>query len=163
MGGQEPKEPLHHRQTFFASLSSPPMRRLLLLTPLLLLAACAPVTPGPSASSSSVSSLPASPVVVSQPLANAVVTSPLTVQGEARGPWYFEASFPVHLLDGHGTEIATAAAQAQGDWMTEDFVPFQVTLTFTPPATATGTLVLEKDNPSGDPLNDASVSIPVAF
>lgn len=90
------------------------------------------------------------------------VTSPLTVTGEASG-WYFEASFPVRLLDGHGNEIAVAPAQAQSDWMTENYVPFSVTLTFTTPSTTTGTLVLERDNPSGLPENDESIQIPVQF
>lgn len=90
------------------------------------------------------------------------VSSPLTITGEARG-WYFEASFPVHLFDGNGNELASAPAQAQGDWMTEDFVPFKVTLTFTTPSTPTGTLVFEKDNPSGLPQNAANISIPVQF
>ncbi len=91
------------------------------------------------------------------------IASPLTVTGEARGPWYFEADFPVRLLDGFGNEIALAIATAQGDWMTTDFVPFSATLTFSPPATATGTLILEKDNPSGLPENAAAVHIPVSF
>lgn len=103
------------------------------------------------------------PVRVASPLPQGVVTSPLTVTGEARGTWYFEASFPVRLLDGDGNELAVVPAQAQGDWMTTEFVPFQVTLTFATPETATGTLVLEKDNPSGLPENAAEVRIPVRF
>ncbi len=100
---------------------------------------------------------------VTTPVTNAQVASPLIVTGEARGNWYFEASFPVVLLDATGKEIARAPAQAQGDWMTTDFVPFSVTLTFAKPTTATGTLVLKKDNPSGLPEHDDSVSIPVRF
>lgn len=46
--------------------------------------------------------------------------------------------------------------------MTTDFVPFQATLTFET-ASQNGTLVLEKDNPSGEPQNDASLSVPVRF
>ncbi|UPA22037.1 Gmad2 immunoglobulin-like domain-containing protein [Candidatus Peribacteria bacterium] len=102
-------------------------------------------------------------IQISAPHANATVTSPLTVTGQARGNWYFEASFPVRLLDGNGNEIAITPAQAQSDWMTEDFVPFVATLNFTTPATPTGTLVLEKDNPSGLSENAAEVRIPVAF
>lgn len=89
--------------------------------------------------------------------------SPVTITGQARGMWYFEASFPVRLLDGNGNEIALAPAQAQGDWMTEDFVPYSVTLTFTQPSTPTGTLVLENDNPSGLPENSKKIEIPVTF
>lgn len=102
-------------------------------------------------------------ISVVSPLPNDTVTSPLTVTGEARGTWYFEASFPVRLLDGNGNQIAIAPAQAQSDWMTENFVPFSVTLTFATPATSTGTLILEKDNPSGEPANAAQIEIPVTF
>ena len=97
------------------------------------------------------------------PLAQAIVSSPLTVSGEARGTWYFEASFPVRLVDANGGELAAAPARANGEWMTTDFVPFDVVLTFSIPATATGTLVLVKDNPSGLSANADSVSIPVRF
>ncbi len=100
---------------------------------------------------------------VDTPKADETVTSPLTVSGAARGHWYFEADFPVKLYDGAGSLLAAVPAQAQGDWMTEEFVPFTATLTFDPPQTGTGTLVLEKDNPSGLPEYAASVRIPVTF
>ena len=125
---------------------------------------------GTSSASSSLSSIASSSassthsqISLTTPTPNAVVTSPLTVTGEARGPWYFEASFPVRLLDGNGVEIAITPAQAQGEWMTTEFVPFQATLVFAPPATQTGTLILEKDNPSGLPEHADSISIPVSF
>ncbi len=102
-------------------------------------------------------------IKISYPKINQIITSPLTAKGEARGNWYFEASFPVHLYDANNIEIAVAPAQAQGDWMTTNFVPFQVTLNFNIPATQTGTLVFKKDNPSGDPNLDDSISIPVKF
>ena len=101
-------------------------------------------------------------VVVTSPEAAAVVASPLTVTGKARGTWYFEASFPVKLLDDAGNQIASGIAQAEGEWMTEDFVPFSVTMEFTTTASF-GLLVLEKDNPSGLPENAAQVVIPVQF
>ena len=63
------------------------------------------------------------------------------------------------------TILATAVipAQAQSDWMTEEFVPFKAMLEFSAPTTATGTLVLEKDNPSGLPENADSLIVPVKF
>jgi len=135
------------------------IHRFLGLTFLLIsLAACTPsINDG-----NFTSSLPAADVQVSEPEANTVVTSPLTVKGEARGTWYFEASFPVKLLDSAGNELAAAPAQAQGEWMTTDFVPFEALLSFATTA-ETGSLVLMKDNPSGDPANDMSVVIPVRF
>jgi len=91
------------------------------------------------------------------------VASPLEVRGVARGYWYFEASFPVRILDEQGTEIGVAPAQAQGEWMTEEFVPFKVSVPFATSTTATGYLVLEKDNPSGDPARADFLKIPIRF
>jgi len=100
---------------------------------------------------------------VSFPKPNTVIQSPLVVQGKEVGTWYFEASFPVRLLDANGKELAATPAQAQGDWRTTDFVPFQATLTFGQPTTPTGTLVFQKDNPSGLPENEKSISVPIRF
>ena len=94
---------------------------------------------------------------------NQIVTSPLTIQGVARGYWYFEASFFVELVDGNGKVIASGPATARTDWMTEEFVPFSITLTFAQPTTATGTLIFHKDNPSGLPENDDEFRMPVRF
>ena len=102
-------------------------------------------------------------VKVFTPLPNSVVLSPFSVKGEARGFWFFEASFPVRLYDGNGKEIAVAIAQAQGEWMTTEFVSFSATLTFPLPDTTEGRLVFEKDNPSGLPEHDDQVSFPVRF
>jgi hypothetical protein len=102
-------------------------------------------------------------IQVSTPLPNQKVTSPLTIRGKAVGNWYFEASFPVKILDSNGNTIGVSHAEAQGDWMTEEFVPFEITLTFDKPTTETGILALMKDNPSGLPEHDNSISIPVSF
>lgn len=102
-------------------------------------------------------------IQITSPLNDSQVASPLTVTGQARGPWYFEASFPVILQDDQGHILAEKPAQAQGDWMTEDFVPFSVTLTFTPPPSKKGVLILHNDNPSGLPENDKQIEIPVVF
>lgn len=95
--------------------------------------------------------------------ASTTFTSPMTVTGTARGGWYFEASFPVELRDANNSLLASSVAQAQGDWMTTNYVPFTTTLTFGTPTTATGTLILKKDNPSGMPQNDNQLVIPVQF
>ena len=103
-------------------------------------------------------------IQVDNPLSDQTVASPLVVTGRARGPWFFEASFPVKLLDASGNVLSQGIAQAQGEWMTEEFVPFVAQMpAFTATAGTTGTLVLEKDNPSGMPENAASVEIPVNF
>ncbi len=107
-------------------------------------------------------------IVVDSPLPGATVSSPLTITGKARGNWYFEASFPVVLTDWDGRIITQGIAQAQGEWMTADYVPFTATLTFNPPtpgdpAANRGSLILKKDNPSGLPQNDAALELPVLF
>jgi hypothetical protein len=100
---------------------------------------------------------------VHAPHAGALVASPLPVRGEARGTWFFEASFPVTLLDANGNALVRTHAQARGEWMTEAFVPFESELRFEPPGTPTGTLVLAKDNPSGLPEHDDELRVPVRF
>jgi len=100
---------------------------------------------------------------VFSPLPGELIKSPIEIQGEARGFWYFEASFPIHLLDGNGKKITVVPAQAQGEWMTTEFVPFSVMLTFPVPETERGTLVLEKDNPSGLPEHDEKIEMPIRF
>ncbi|MEN9852652.1 MAG: hypothetical protein RI996_595 [Candidatus Parcubacteria bacterium] len=84
------------------------------------------------------------------------------VQGEVRGNWYFEATFPAELRVGTSTVIWSGVAQAQGSWMTTDFVPFTMNISYTALGTTTpATLILKKDNPSGDPINDDELQIAV--
>lgn len=121
-------------------------------------------TPAPLGTATTTSSTSTAYMIrVTAPVVGALVASPLVVSGEARGHWYFEASFPVKILDATGKVLAVAPAQAQGEWMTTNFVPFRLSLPFATSSTATGTLVLEKDNPSGLPQNDASLRIPIRF
>ncbi|MBI2484793.1 hypothetical protein HYW18_01430 [Candidatus Uhrbacteria bacterium] len=103
------------------------------------------------------------PMRVLSPKEHTLVKSPLSVMGEARGFWFFEASFPVRIEDGEGNMLGEGIATAQTDWMTEEFVPFFVTIEFDPGEATVGALVLMRDNPSGLPENDAEVRVPVFF
>lgn len=100
---------------------------------------------------------------VDMPLPNEVVKSPLLISGLARGYWFFEASFPVKLFDDKGNEIASGTAQAKGEWMTTEFVPFKAELNFEKPLGKTGELILEKDNPSDFRQYDDKLVIPLIF
>ncbi|MFA6466674.1 MAG: Gmad2 immunoglobulin-like domain-containing protein [Patescibacteria group bacterium] len=102
-------------------------------------------------------------IKVTEPKAGQFITSPLLIKGQARGTWFFEASFPIVLTDAQGEEITTVVATAKEDWMTEDFVDFEAELTFTKPENLNGFLIFKKDNPSGLPANDDSISLPVFF
>lgn len=101
-------------------------------------------------------------IKISQPRPNQKIKSPLEIKGEARGTWFFEASFPVTLIDSRGNVLAKTNGQADGEWMTEEFVPFTSTVEFKTNDTK-GTLILEKDNPSGLPENAKKLEIPVIF
>ena len=102
-------------------------------------------------------------IKIDSPVQGQKISSPVSVKGEARGNWYFEASFPVQVLDGDRTLLGSSPIQAQGDWMTTDFVPFSGSIEFTKPKSKIGTIIFKKDNPSGLPSNDDSVSIPINF
>jgi len=103
-------------------------------------------------------------IYLESPLPGAIVDSPLTIQGHARGNWFFEGDFPVVLKDSQGVVIAERFATAKGDWMTEKFVRFEGTIEFNKPRTGdNGTLILKKDNPTGLPKHDNALEIPVFF
>jgi len=102
-------------------------------------------------------------IQLSKPLPNIDVESPLTVKGQAIGYWYFEGSFPIALYDADDNLLAETTAEAQGQWMTEDLVPFEATLEFDAPNDERGEIVLERANPSGRPENAAEYSQPVIF
>lgn len=103
-----------------------------------------------------------SEIIITQPQPDQLVSSPLNISGFAKGTWFFEANIPVKLLDAQSQVITALGGQAQGDWMTENMVPFQATLNFMTTATS-GYLVVSRDNPSGLPENEESFQIPVKF
>ena len=101
---------------------------------------------------------------VDSPRPNQKISSPLAIEGEARGNWFFEGDFPIILVNWDGLIIAEGYATAQSDWITEDFVEFKAEIGFKRPEVYNmGTLILQKDNPSGLPENDDAFEIPVFF
>lgn len=103
------------------------------------------------------------PIFIEEPQLGETVSSPLRVSGVAQGPWFFEASFPLILVDEEGGVVAEHFATAEGEWMTTDYVRFSGTLEFDEPRTSHGLLIFKKDNPSDLPENDAWVSLPIFF
>ncbi len=102
-------------------------------------------------------------IMVSNPRPNQKITSPLKITGQARGTWYFEATFPVELVDANNKSLGKSFATAQGEWMTEEFVPFTAEIKFEKPSTKKGKLIINNANPSGLPENGKELIIPVEF
>ncbi|KKQ40645.1 MAG: hypothetical protein US58_C0014G0007 [Candidatus Magasanikbacteria bacterium GW2011_GWA2_37_8] len=100
------------------------------------------------------------------PLSGAPVSSPLIIKGLAPSSWFFEAVFPVKLLDENGKEIGVGLAGAKADWMVANkLLPFVATINFVTPTNSPngGTVVFSADNPAGLPQFESSVSMPVKF
>jgi hypothetical protein len=97
-----------------------------------------------------------------------IISSPFTVTGFAKGNWFFEASFPIVVVDWDGRIIGKGIATAKDEWMTEKFVPFEGKITFEKPAGAEervrrGAVIFRRDNPSDLPENDAALEIQIYF
>jgi len=103
----------------------------------------------------------ASLIQVELPFPGAVAGKEFSVIGQARGNWFFEASFPIDLLDKDGNILVQTYATAEGDWMTTDFVPFRGEVKAPIEYIGPATLVLKKDNPSDLREHDASISFPI--
>lgn len=93
-----------------------------------------------------------------------VVKSPLSLKGRAPGYWFFEASAPVIVTNWNGLIIGESYITAIGEWMTEDYVPFEGVINFTNTEYGDyGFLILKKDNPSGELEFDDSVELKINF
>jgi hypothetical protein len=102
-------------------------------------------------------------IVVENPKAGEEISSPLFISGKARGFWFFEASFPIELVDENNNLVSSTIATAKGEWMTKAFVPFEAKLNFSNPKTDKGFLIFRKDNPSGLKEHDDELRMPVVF
>lgn len=104
-------------------------------------------------------------IKVTSPLPGSTVSSPLVITGEARGMWMFEASFPIVVVNWDGLIIGEGFATADGEWMTEEYVPFTATVTFDADTSVSpnGAIILQKSNASGLPEHDDAFEFPVVF
>jgi len=102
-------------------------------------------------------------IQTTSPQSNSLIRTPVVVQGKARGFWFFEAVFPVKVVDANGNLLGQAPAHALSDWMTEEFVNFEASVRFQQSQTEYGFIILERDNPSGLPENANELRIPVRF
>ena len=101
-------------------------------------------------------------IKIEEPQENARVSSPLEIKGEAKGYWFFEASAPVKLIGESGKLITEKYITATGEWMTEDWVPFEGELGFDTKEKR-GYLIFNRANASGKPEHDRTFRVPVIF
>ena len=102
-------------------------------------------------------------IQITSPLPNQVISSPLVIEGKARGFWFFEANFPIILTDSKNKVIGKCIAAAKSDWMTTEFIPFSAKIEFTPDYGEKGTLIWRNDNPSDLVENNREKRITVLF
>lgn len=101
---------------------------------------------------------------VTTPTPGHSVSSPIEVAGEAQGHWFFEATAPVVVVNWDGLIIGEGYIEAQGEWMTEEMVPFTGSISYELPADSysnRGTLILQRANASGLPQFDVAIEVPV--
>lgn len=121
-------------------------------------------TPAPTPVSTILPTPNASEPIIASPSANAKIVSPLKITGTVPAGWMFEGVFPIKLLDSNDKLLAQTQGKENvaGAWQSGSAVTFSATITFKP-ATGSGTLVLQNDNPSGLPANLKTFEIPVKF
>ena len=101
------------------------------------------------------------------PEENEAISFPLIIKGEAKGTWFFEASFPVEILNDKQELVTTGIAQGESDWMTTEFVPWTITFAERPEklepvsSSPNAYIKFKNDNPSGDPIRDKSFILPI--
>lgn len=104
-------------------------------------------------------------VDVKSPLPGTRVSSPIVVKGSASGSWFYEGSFPVEVLDSKHVVIGKGIATSTFDWMTMGFIPFRASIIVKnmPLSGTEGSILLKRDNPSGDSTNDQAIEVPIIF
>lgn len=100
-------------------------------------------------------------VTIEEPALGAKVSSPLTVSGSVPGFWTHEGQFTVRLLGPNGDVLASQSVAVDGDWMTEELLPFTASLAYDASVSGRGSVELVRANPSDLPENADSVFIPV--
>lgn len=102
-------------------------------------------------------------IILDNPTPNQKITSPLFVKGKARGSWFFEGQMSAELVDIHNESLGRVILEAQGNWQTDNLVPFSGGLIFKKGTTSRADLKIRNDNPSGLPQNQKEIIIPVTL
>ncbi len=89
------------------------------------------------------------------------------ITGSLKGNYFFEANARGMLLDKDKNSMTQFPITATSDWMMEGAVDFKMTVSYVvddaPITKGPGYLRIANDNPSGDPIRDKFIDIPVNF
>lgn len=102
-------------------------------------------------------------IVIEYPKPYEKVENPLLIRGKARGYFFFEATFPIKIVDENGNVLKRDFIETKENWMTENFVSFEKYIKVDFGNVKRGFIILEKANPSGLKENQFELSIPVYF
>lgn len=103
-------------------------------------------------------------IVVLSPKPNDEISATISIEGKAKGTWFFEADMPIKVLNDEGVELAVSYVQTKENWMTEDFVTFSGRIEFISPLEpGVGQLVFLKANPADLPEFDDQFIVPLIF
>lgn len=91
------------------------------------------------------------------------VTGPMVLTGAIKNAYFFEANIIVKVADANQNVLLTTYGTATTDWMTTAPVSFTTNVNFTGLPSGPGYIILENDNPSGDPNLVKQILIPVVI
>lgn len=104
---------------------------------------------------------------IDSPKEKSTVSSPLKVEGKARGIWFIDGGFPVYLKTATSTIIASTTAKAttkkEGFATSTDFVSFGAELEFQKPSVEEAKLILEEPGVSGFSTEPARKEVTLYF
>lgn len=102
-------------------------------------------------------------IVIEYPKPYEKLENPLLIRGKARGYFFFEAAFPIKIVDENGNVLMEDYIETKENWMTENFVSFEKYINLNFGKIKRGFIIFEKANPSGLKENQFEISIPVYF
>jgi hypothetical protein len=94
---------------------------------------------------------------------NQIVSGAMVLNGSVKGGYFFEANIVIKIMDMSNNVLLTTFGTATTDWMTAGPVSFTTNVNFTGLPVGPAKLVIENDNPSGDPMYLKQIFIPIVI
>jgi len=98
------------------------------------------------------------------PTADDKFSSNMTIRGKATKEWFLNGNFPIKTLDNAGWIVTQGVAVPEGEPDALGFVNFSSkVMPFSSPTLKWGKIVLWRDNDSGRPEDEMSVTLPIKY